>query len=726
MFLGQIVRMGGFAPSGMSKIFLLLLVSLLSRAESNCKDSKPFYIKNRSTKTTRAYLTVDEDTRSVNGAAKTGKPDQQWKWRECEGPRPNKDIVNVATGECLSIKGKRAKVSTRCNGKYNWIYGQTYGTLELFLKNKRTWLRLVKKKAAVKTSKVKYLKGTDQPMDWFRWDLEDVPVPTSAPTNAPTSAPTSAPTTASTSVPPYKQQPEDPGCYTSTCPPGCQLVLISKLKNPLGGLYYGIPALESHIAVSPNTKLYKSTGQSAVGATGDWASTYYLFHHVQLNMWVIGKGEDALTNLWSLNVLAESGNSGSFVVPAEEGHQWTWEGISPICFDDNKCSLSLPDQTSRSLMHQSYPFSEKRDGRIVTQFTYKGDTYEATGRTDSEGALIFANRGIPMDIPISGRNNQETPERFRVFSFSERDGFQDVEDFDPSIAVTDRLNDDRHLQTSAIHGGISIPATSGLSWSKTQTGSATSWELRMDITVTHSANGTFFKTVGWQPGGYSGIQQKPDTRIAPSGKNFIFSMWDTNTDNWGNAEGGVPSYSYVDELNENADLGGKLGPAPKPFSGEGTGQQIQVDYPWAIGDTTTIIIRGSRASVDSEEWCVTSGLTRPDKEEVFLARFCRKSPEDVLLGWGFSVFIEDWLGFVNCNYVGYDTETKWMNFKKQRAAVFSNWKVVVDGKEVTTAAPRFKVNQGHARGLSDAGMLGDNAFFISTGGWRYDSYVPQA
>ena len=86
------------------------------------------------------------------------------------------------------------------------------------------------------------------------------------------------------------------------------------------------------------------------------------------------------------------------------------------------------------------------------------------------------------------------------------------------------------------------------------------------------------------------IQQKPDTRIAPSGKNFIFSMWDTNTDNWGNAEGGVPSYSYVDELNENADLGGKLGPAPKPFSGEGTGQQIQVDYPWAIGDTTTIII----------------------------------------------------------------------------------------------------------------------------------------
>ena len=120
-------------------------------------------------------------------------------------------------------------------------------------------------------------------------------------------------------------------------------------------------------------------------------------------------------------------------------------------------------------------------------------------------------------------------------------------------------------------------------------------------------------------------------------------------------------------------------------------------------------------------------MVRPDKEEVFLARFCRTSPEDVLLGWGFSVFIEDWLGFVNCNYVGYDTVTELMNFKKQRAAIFSNWKVIVDGKEVETAAPKFKVNQGgHARGLSDAGMLGDNAFFISTGGWKYDSYVPSA
>ena len=170
-------------------------------------------------------------------------------------------------------------------------------------------------------------------------------------------------------------------------------------------------------------------------------------------------------------------------------------------------------------------------------------------------------------------------------------------------------------------------------------------------------------------------------------------MWDTNTDNWGNAdEGTIPSYSYVDELNDNADLGGEIGIWQRQFSGEGTGQQIQVDYPWATGDTSTIIIRGSRPSVDSDaEWCVSSGLVHPREKEQFLACFCRKSPEDVLLNWGFSVFIEDWLGFMNCNRVGYDKVTKWMNFKKQRAAIFSNWKVVVDGKEVETAAPKFKV-----------------------------------
>jgi hypothetical protein len=493
-----------------------------------------------------------------------------------------------------------------------------------------------------------------------------------------------------------------------------------------GGLYYGIPAKEAHIAVTPNTRLYKSTGQTAVGSYGDWALTYFMFHHVQLNMWVIGEGEDALTSLSSEKILVQSGVSGSRVIPLAGFEQWTWENILPYCMDmdgDNFCKYEgyKPDETSRTLTHKNYPFSENMDGKMVTQFTYKGETYEVSQRKDSEGALIYATRGLPLDIPIMGRTNLEEanaiPRTYRVFSFSEKNGFRDIEDFDPSLAVTDRLNDQmRHIQAAAISTGIKIPVSSGLSWGP-ESGSATSWELRMDITVTHSTNGTYFMTIGWGPGGYSGIQQSPDTSRVPSGKPFICSMWDTNTDNHGNAEDGTPSYSYVEELNEEADVGGQIGVINNNFGGEGTGQQIMIDYPWAIGDTTTAFVRGSRTSVDSDEWCVTSGLAAPGKEEVFLARFCRKSPEDVLKAWGFYTFIEDWIAWPSCPATGYE-----IGYMKQRAAIFSNWKVTVDGQEIATVAPSFQTNMlGYARGLTDAGILGDSAFYMSTGGWKYDN-----
>ena len=616
----------------------------MEQVSSSCQDSAPFFIKNRSRKAKKPYLTVDLATNAVNGGRKTGEANQQWMWRDCGGDGRN--LVNVATGLCLTKKGKGGRVA-ECEETTFWFWYEEDGTME-----NGEWARLVKQKSALQfVTEMKYLKGTDTPWDWFRWDIEYVEAPKTAP---------------------YKLQPEDPGCYESDCPPGCQLVLIAKLLTPFGGLYYGIPAKESHIAVSPNTRLYKSTGQTAIGTWGDWALTYYMFHHRELNMWVIAEGEDALTSLGSEKILAQSGLSGSSVIPMTENGiysvQWTWEDIYPYCMDmnSNKCKYDgyKPDETSRSLMHKSYPFSENEDGQVVTQFMYKGETYEVSQRTDSEGALIYATRGLPLDLPIMGRTNlgdpNALPSQYRVFSFSEENGFTDVEDFDPSLAMTDRVNDNnRHIQAASISTGIKIPSSSGLSW-YSDTGKANSWELQMDITVTHSTNGTYFMTVGWGPGGYSGIQQTPSTRYVPSGKNFLFSMWDTNTDNHGNAEGGTPSYSYVDKLNEEADVGGKIGVINRKFGGEGTGQQIQIDYPWAIGDTTTAFIRGFRTSVGGEEWCVSSGLRAPGREEVFLARFCRKSPEDVLKGWGFYVFIEDWIAWPSCPATGF--EVGYMNF----------------------------------------------------------------
>ena len=66
-----------------------------------------------------------------------------------------------------------------------------------------------------------------------------------------------------------------------------------------------------------------------------------------------------------------------------------------------------------------------------------------------------------------------------------------MEDFNTSVAVTQRLNDDRHLEAAAIHAHNDIKSN------LLSRGKARSWELWMDIRVTQSTNGIYFMTVGW-------------------------------------------------------------------------------------------------------------------------------------------------------------------------------------------------------------------------------------
>ena len=70
-------------------------------------------------------------------------------------------------------------------------------------------------------------------------------------------------------------------------------------------------------------------------------------------------------------------------------------------------------------------------------------------------------------------------------------------------------------------------------------------------------------------------------------------MWDTKTD---------ANNSYVEELNNNANVGGKVGVIHSEFSGEGTGQKMIIDCPWAERKSTTVFLRGSRASNASDVW----------------------------------------------------------------------------------------------------------------------------
>ena len=175
--------------------------------------------------------------------------------------------------------------------------------------------------------------------------------------------------------------------------------------------------------------------------------------------------------------LVMSGNKGLRVVPKKGSrwykHQWKWNGIMPLCLDDNTCRTFLSKKSSENLIQGGYPFSEYRSGKIVTQFTYKGKIYEHSHRTDSEGAIIYSTPGAAIDLPMRGLpevnndkaklNKKETlPRRYRVLSFSEKTGFQDVKDFDPSLARTTRMNHDRHLETTAIHARLEIPYSADL------------------------------------------------------------------------------------------------------------------------------------------------------------------------------------------------------------------------------------------------------------------------
>ena len=179
--------------------FVALLVLIFSlKADANddyqdgwalstgCNNSEPFFIKNRSTKTKKPYLTVDLATNAVNGGAKTGEENQQWMWSQCYSAI---HLVNVATGGCLTRdEGKGGLVSTnecRDNSFWELYNGMLSRWGSKFVDSDYGWFsesfyefaRLVKRKSAfqiVNPDEVKYRKGTETPWDWFLWDIENV------------------------------------------------------------------------------------------------------------------------------------------------------------------------------------------------------------------------------------------------------------------------------------------------------------------------------------------------------------------------------------------------------------------------------------------------------------------------------------------------------------------------------------------------------------------------
>merc|ERR1719495_2225553 len=161
--------MGSVPIIMLTNTFLVIALFFLGEGKAdNCTTSEPFYIKNRSPKARKPYLTVDEKTGRVSGGKSTGDENQQWVARQCDSIT---NVVNVATGGCLTKKKKDVVVSKRCKSKSNWSYNEETGTMKE--ENTGTWARMKKKKSAVNmASEVKYLKGTKTPWAWFQWDIE--------------------------------------------------------------------------------------------------------------------------------------------------------------------------------------------------------------------------------------------------------------------------------------------------------------------------------------------------------------------------------------------------------------------------------------------------------------------------------------------------------------------------------------------------------------------------
>ena len=155
-------------------MLLSSLAALASAAQDGCsQQAGAFFIRSQSTrgKIVRPYLTVNENTNSLSGAAKTGEPNQQWSWVVC---LDGSHLVNKATGAQLSNDGRMMTVAESGTA---WSYDAGIGTLQDVASKK--WARIVKRKLGLRVSKrlrlVKKagpLNGT--PWAWFLWTLEDV------------------------------------------------------------------------------------------------------------------------------------------------------------------------------------------------------------------------------------------------------------------------------------------------------------------------------------------------------------------------------------------------------------------------------------------------------------------------------------------------------------------------------------------------------------------------
>lgn len=219
--------------------------------------------------------------------------------------------------------------------------------------------------------------------------------------------------------------------------------------------------------------------------------------------------------------------------------------------------------------------------------------------------------------------------------------------------------------------------------------------VSLDMTVRESVPGSYFCALAFT-GGYIGLQELPDgKRIA------IFSVWDEGDPFDAHAhEGNVPESDRTKVLRSGENV------RVKRFSGEGTGAQSMVDFPWETGKTYTFTISAWK---DGERHVAFSGSVKPagadESEKLELAAFSTRSAGDKAQVAAVMSFVEDFL-------------RNFQSARQIRRAEFTN--VIADGKRLTAAL--FTGDRNPAETV-DAGLV-PNGFFLQTGGDTKNTHAP--
>ena len=215
------------------------------------------------------------------------------------------------------------------------------------------------------------------------------------------------------------------------------------------------------------------------------------------------------------------------------------------------------------------------------------------------------------------------------------------------------------------------------------------WNITQKIIVEASSQNTYFMTIGFSPGGYSGIQERPNSKFA------IFSLWNDKTN----------SAELVST--------GKTAKTKK-FGGEGTGLKTIMKFNWKIGVPVEFRVEGWLEENTENTWHVACWVRKQTEnsdtwsEWIFMAEY-KRIGRQILKDWGYYSFIEDW-----------DRKVGSTGHKIQRKAAFgqSTW----NGEKITrfkfkkTDNPKTLDYLARWKAFAEGSPADDGMAKLSTGG----------